>query len=266
MLILASLAGSAGAAGFDEKAAAPQIQDVGTLRSQAQSFSARVNELQDAGTEQLIINRALAAERFDLIWRIQQAIDLHLPLGDLSATGFVSQGNGAYGIDFNAFPQWERVDRKIAVLLPTYNWEALVQYLMNRGFTADEAARLKAFLASRDVKAEASQKKLPVVLGFGKVVRKFDKAKRAVPDGLVLSYLYQRERVGAEATREWAASLLSSIGAHGARILLSAMSEGESSSVWSPDDRAAGIADVLASTRRPDFEQRATAQATGASP
>jgi len=266
MLMLASLAGSAGAVGFDEKAAAPQIQDAGTLRSQAQSFSARFTELQDAGMEQLITNRVLAAERFDLTWRIQQAIDLRRPLGDMSAIGFVSHGNSTYGIDFNAFPQWERVDRKLAVLLPTYDWETLVQYLMNRGFTADETARLKAFLASRDAKAEANQKKLPIALGFGKVVRKFDQAKRAVPDSLVLSYLYQRESAAAEATREWAAALLNSIGAHGARILLSAMSEGTSTSVWTPEDRAAGIADVLASARRPDFEQRATTQATGATP
>jgi hypothetical protein len=266
MLLFAGLAGSALAVEFDEKVVAPPMQDAETLRGEAQSFSARFTALQDAGTEQLITNQALAAERFDLAWRIQQAIDLHRPPGEMSAIGFVSRGNDSYGIDFNAFPQWERVDRKLAVLLPTYHWESLVQYLMNRGFTADEIARLKAFLASRDVNSESNRRKLPIALSFSKVVKKFVKLKRAVPDAMVISYLYQRERAAAEATREWAADLLNSIGAHGARILLSAMSEGESTSVWSPSDRAAGIAEVLAAVRRPDFEQLATAQAAGVTP
>jgi hypothetical protein len=266
VFVLAGLAGIAQAVEFDEKVTAPLMKDAGTLRSQAQSFSARVTALQDAGTEQLITNRALASERFDLAWQIQQAIDQHRPLGDVSGLGFVSRGDGSYDIDFNSFPQWERVDRKLAALLPTYDWEALAQILMNRGFSADETAQLKSYLASRAPGAEAQRKKLPVALGFSKIVGKYDKLKRPVPDAVVLSYIYQRERAGAEATREWTVDLLTSIGAHGARILLSAMSEGASSAVWAPSDQPAGIAGTLAAVRRPDFEQQAAAQAAGATP
>ena len=266
MLMLAAQAGIAQAVEFDEKAKAPLMKDAGTLRSQAQSFSARFAALQDAGTEQLITNRALASERFDLAWQIQQAIDLHRPLGDVSAIGFVSRGDGSYDIDFNSFPQWERVDRKLAALLPTYDRETLAQILMNRGFSTDETAQLESYLAGRDPGAEARRKKLPVALSFGKVVGKYDKLRRPVPDAVVLSYIYQRERAGAEATREWTADLLNSIGAHGARILLSAMSEGTSTAVWAPSDQPAGIADILAAVRRPDFEQQAAAQAAGATP
>ena len=266
LLLFTSLAGIASAVEFDEKLKAPLIRDPAELRTQAQAYSARFAELQDAAGEQLITNRTLAGERFDLSWQLQQAIDAHRPLGDLSAIGFVSREDGSYHIDFNSFPQWERVDRKLATLLPTYQRESLVQILSNRGFTADETAKLEAYLASRDAGAEANQRRLPIALSFSKVVKKYDKLRRPVPDAVVLSYIYQRERASAEATREWAAGLLEAIGAHGSRILLSAMSEGTSTSVFAPSDQAAGIADTLAAVRRPDFEQQATAQSKGVKP
>jgi hypothetical protein len=266
LLLLSSLAGIASAVEFDERLQAPMVKDPGQLRTQAQAFSARFAELQDAAGERLIANRTLAGERFDLAWQLQQAIDVHRPLGDLSAVGFVDRGDGSYAIDFNSFPQWERVDRKLATLLPTYQRDSLLQILMNRGFTADETTRLEAYLASRDASAEAAQRKLPVALSFSKVVRKYDKLHRPVPDAVVLSYIYQRERAGAEATREWAAGLLDSIGAHGARILLSAISEGASTAIWAPSDQPGGIADTLAAVRQPDFEQQATARSLGAKP
>jgi hypothetical protein len=266
LVLLAGLAGIASAVEFDETVKAPLVKDAAALRSQAQSFSTRFAALQDAAGEQLITNRTLASERFDLSWQIQQAIDAHQPLGDLSAVGFAGRGDGSYDVDFNSFPQWERVDRKLAALMPTYEWDSLVQILLNRGFTADETAKLEAYLASRDANAEATRRKLPIALSFSKVVRKYDKLRRPVPDAVVLSYIYQRERAAAEATREWAAGLLDSLGAHGARILLSAISEGVSTAVWAPSDQRAGIADTLATVRRPDFEQQASAQAQGAKP
>jgi hypothetical protein len=266
MLILANLAGLARAAEFDEKVIVPLMKDAGTMRAHAQSFSARFGDLKATGLEQLVTNRALASEQFDLVWQLQQAIDVRRPLGDIAALGFVSRGDGSYDIDFHAFPQWERVDRKLAALLPTFNQEALVQQLTNRGFTADEAANLQIYLASHDANAAAKAKKLPVALGFSKLVKKFDMTHRTVPDSLVLSYVYQRERASADATREWAAGLLNSLGAHGARILLSTVNEGTSTSVWAPSDQSAGIADTLAIVRRPDFEELATAQIKGETP
>ena len=266
MLILANLAGIAQATEFDEKVNAPLMKDAATMRAQAQSFAARFGDLKDIGLEQLITHRALATEQFDLVWQVQQAIDMRRPLGDVAALGFVSRGDGSYDIDFNAFPQWERIDRKLAALLPTFNQDALLQQLTNRGFTADEASNLKTYLASHDAKAVADGKKLPVALSFSKLVKKFDLTNRPVPDSVVLSYIYQRERASADATREWAAGLLNSVGPHGARILLSTLSEGTSTSVWAPSDRAAGIADTLAVVRQPDFEHLATVQAQGETP
>lgn len=266
MLMLAGFAGVAGAVDFDERVKAPLMKDAGTLRAQAQSFSARFAELQAAGPEQLITNRTLAGERFDLAWQIQQAIDVGRPLGDVSGIGFVNRGDGSYSIDLDAFPQWDRIDRELSEVLPRLNWDAFEQQLMNRGMQKEAAAKLKAYVDTHDVRAATNAKLLPISLSFSKLVGKFDKLKRPVSDATVLSYVYQRARAASEGSREWTSGLLGSVDAHSSRILLSAMSEGETSAIWSPSDQAAGIADILATVRRPDFEQRATAEMKGATP
>jgi hypothetical protein len=266
VVALASLSGIARAAEFDERVKAPLMKDAGTLRAQVQSFSARFAALQAAGPEQLITNRTLAGERFDLAWQIQQAIDVQRPLGDLSELGFVSRGDGSYGIDLNAFPQWDRVDQKLPAILPQLNWGAFAQQLINRGMTAAETAQLRTYIDSHDAGAASSARTLPISLSFSKLVRKYDKINRPVPDATVLSYLYQRERAASEVKREWTAGLFGAVDPHGARILRSALSEGISSSIWAPSDQAEGIADILAVVRQPDFEQRATEQAKGATP
>jgi hypothetical protein len=262
----ALLANPAQAAGFDERMKAPLMKDAGTLRTQAQSYSARFAALQGAGPEQLITNRALAGERFDLSWQIQQAIDVGRPLGDLSAIGFVDRGDGSYGIDLQQFPQWDRVDQTLTALLPQMDWDVYSRDLANRGMTNSAVAKLKDYVASHDARVAVGEKTLPISLSFSHVIRKFDKIKRPVPDAIVLSYVYQRERAGADATREWTAGLLESVDAHSAHILLSAFAEGHPAYIWAPSDQPAGIADILATVRRPDFEELATASAKGVAP
>lgn len=266
VVMFASLAGISRAADFDEKVRAPLMKDAGTLRAQVQTFAARFAALQAAGPEQLITSRTLAGERFDLAWQIQQAIDVRRPLGDISELGFVSRGDGSYSIDLNAFPQWDRVDQKLPEILPRLNWGAFAQQLSIRGMTAAETGKLKAYIDSHDAGVARTARTLPISLSFSKLVRKYDRIKRPVPDATVLSYVYQRERAASEVTREWTVGLFDAVDAHGARILRSALSEGVSSSIWAPSDQAEGIADILATVRQPDFEQRATAQASGATP
>jgi hypothetical protein len=263
MLVLASLAVTAQAVEFDERLKVPLMKDAGTLRTQAQSFSARFADLKDAGPEQLITNSTLARERFDLAWQIQQAIDVHRPLGDLTTLGFVSRGDGSYSIDLNAFPQWNRLDQQLAGLLPQMNWDVFMRQLVDRGMPPAEVAKLKQYVATHDARASAGEKALPISLSFARIVGKYDKLKQPVPDPVVLSYVYQRARSTADATREWADGLLTSVGAQSARILLSSLGEGQSTSVWAPDNQPAGLADILATVRQPDFEARATAQAKG---
>ncbi|MEO8061116.1 MAG: hypothetical protein ABI821_00060 [Pseudomonadota bacterium] len=266
MLMFASLAGNVQAAEFDQKLSAPLMKDAGTLRTQAQSYSTRFVALQGAGPEQLITNRALASERFDLAWQIQQSIDVHRPLGDLSAVGFVDRGDGSFSIDLEKFPQWDRLDQALSGLLPQLEWEAYSRELINRGMARNEAVKMGAYVASHNVRAAVGAKTLPISLGFSRLVRKFDKLKRPVPDALVLSYVYQRERAAAEATREWTAGLLESVDAQGARVLLSVAAEGQPTYIWGPSDQPGGIADILATVRQPNFEQLVTASANGEAP
>ena len=266
LLLLASAGGVVLAADFDEKLKVPLMKDAGTLRTQAQSFSARFNELESAGVEQLITNRTLAGERFDLAWQIQQAIDTHRPLGDVSVIGLVSRGDGSYKIDLNKFPQWNRLDQSFVAILPQLNWDAFAQQLVNRGMAPNETAKLRQYIATHDARAAAGARMLPISLSFSGLVRKYDKIKRPVPDSVVLAYVYQRARADAEATREWTEGLLKSVEAQSARVLLSTLSEGEASSIWAPSDQAAGIAEILKSVRLPNFEELATAQSRGEIP
>jgi hypothetical protein len=266
VLMFATLSGIAAAVEFDERVKAPLMKDGAALRTQAQSYSARFATLRESGPEELITNQVLAGERFDLSWQIQQAIDVHRPVGDLSAVGFVDRGDGSYSVDLLAFPQWDVPDRHLSTLLPQMNWDAVSRQLISRGMTPDESAKLGQYFATHDLNAMTAAKTLPLSVGFSRVVRKFDKLKRPVPEALVLSYVYQRARAADEATRQWMADLLQSVGAHGGRIVLSSLAEGESKSVWSPSDQSAGIADILATVRKTNFEELATAEAQGAAP
>ena len=266
MFVLAGLAGIAQAAEFDEKVNAPMAKDAAALKSQAQSFVTQFVEMPSAGTEPRIAEPALARVRFDLEWQFQRSIDQHRPLGDVSALGLVEAGDGSYRIDLSANPQWRRLEEDLAAMLPLANLDAYAQNLIARGFLESDVPKLKTYVATHDVRAMAMARTLPMVLSFSRVVKKYDKAKRSIPDSLVLSYLYQRKKVVFDAQREWAVGLLEPLEPRSARVLLSLTEETQASVVWGPSDQPAGIADVLAAARLPDFEERAKAQAQGATP
>jgi hypothetical protein len=263
LLMLACCAGQAQAVEFDEKVKAPQVREPAVLRSQAQSYVTKFVALQDTGPQYLINNRELAAERFDLVWQIQQAIDVHRPLGDLSAVGLEAQSDGSYRIDYNASPQWNEPGRFPSSWLQTVDWDGFGKELIERGFRPGDVAQIRDYVATHDASRAAQQRSLPLAISFSRVVKKFDRIKRPVDDGLVLSYLYQLGRIQAEATREWADGLLSSLDAQRGRILLAYFSDMTSTGIWAPSDQRAGIDELLRRMRLPDFEQLATAEAAG---
>jgi hypothetical protein len=82
----------------------------------------------------------------------------------------------------------------------------------------------------------------------------------------VFAFLYQRDKVVAETRRAWAEGLIRTLDDQRARILQSYFSEMQSMGYWSPDDVEAGVANMLAIMRLPDYEQRATAEARGVTP
>jgi len=263
---LAGLVSIVHAAEFDQKLQAPRVVNLADLRQQVQSFAAHFAELQSASPVTLNTDRALSQQRFDLMWQIQQAIDVHKPLGDLSAVGLTAREDGGVNVDLDAFPQWNRLDTFLAGALPQMDLAALGQNLANRGFVEGDMEKLKAYLATHDARAATDAANLPLALSFSKLVKKYDKIKRPVPENVVLSYLYQREKVATETQRAWLNGLLESVDEHSARVLLSFFAESKFSAIWAPSDQAAGIADVLATVRLPDFEQLAVKQAQGEAP
>jgi hypothetical protein len=262
LLMLACFAGGAQAVEFDERVEAPMVKEPAALRTRAQLYVSKFSALQ-AAPQELINNRALAMERFDLAWQIQRAIDTHRPLGDLSSVGLEAQQDGSYRVDYNASPQWNQLDELLAGWLGQVSWDAFGKQLIDRGFRAEDVATLKQYVSTHDLQQTSRREKLPLALSFSKVVRKYDKIKRPVDDAMVLSYIYQREKLSAERSREWAEGLLSALDAQRSRILLAYFGEMKSTGVWAPSDQRAGIDEQLRLMRLPNFEQLATSEAAG---
>jgi len=131
---------------------------------------------------------------------------------------------------------------------------------------ADDLAKLQEFLKTHDAKLTIAAATAPISVSFSRVVKKFDKLKRPVPDALVMAYIYQREGVAAETQRKLASSLLDSVGPAGTRVLQSYLGEMQNSGVYAPSDQRAGIDGLLANLRLPDFEQKLAAEAKGVTP
>jgi hypothetical protein len=265
-LILAGTAAAAQAVEFDERVKAPSVTEPAAFRAQADSFKQRVRSLKEAGPRELMMNRALFAERFDLTWQLQRAMNARRPLGDLAEVGFVSRGDGSYAIDYEAHPEWHRLDEAMAGWLPLADWTTLGAELRARGFRESDITALQEYVRTHDARGASARSSLPLAISFSKVVKKLDRVKRPVPDNLVLSYLYQRSRADAEATREWAEGLLQALDPQRARILLSYFDEMKFTGVIAPDDQRGGIDELLKLMRQPNFEQLATAEAKEGTP
>jgi hypothetical protein len=260
-LLTLALSGSAQAVEFDASLRAPMMKSQGELKSQAQDYSAKFNAARAAAPDRLVTDTALGREQFDLAWKVKRAIDEQRPLDELATVGIVSDVNGHVRIDFNAYPQWLPYEERFAALLVEPNMEGLGKELTQRGFREADVAALGSYLSTHNLEHASAERTLPVALSFNKLVQKFDRTRRVVDPGLVLSFVYQRERARSDATREWAAGLLQTLDAQRARILFDYVSEPESFGYWTPTVQSVAFAEILATMRRPDFEQQAIAEA-----
>jgi hypothetical protein len=264
--MFAGVVGIAHAVEFDEKVKAPMFKDAAELRSRAQAYSGRDALARPAGLDALVRNRSLSLERFDMSWELQRAIDDKRSFGDLSGQGVVDRGDGTFSVDLSNYPQWGDPAEHLASMLSALDPALLGTELARRGMKPEDQVKLQEYLAAHPEKADTGAAALPVSVSFSRIVRKYDKLKRAVPDLLVLSYIYQRERATTEARRAWAGSLLDAIGPGASRILESYFGEMKETAVWGPSDTRAGIDGLLANLRLPDFEQKAAAEAKGVTP
>jgi hypothetical protein len=261
--MFASVVGVAHAVEFDEKLKAPQAKNVEQLRLVAKAASQEFMEASLDTRADLLRDDSKARRRFDARWTVAHAVETRAPLGDLAEFGIVPNDKGEVRIDLRKYPQWDDFESTAVHLLSRIRLDALGEQFANRGMTDADVAAISAYVASHDAAAMERRAGLPVTLSFGKVVRKYDKIRRAVPKELVVDYFYQLEAAGSEADRAWLRGLLDSLEAHAARILLSWLGELNSTVLWAPSDMDTAIRDRLAALRQADFEKRATAEALG---
>ena len=261
-LVLASFAGSARAVEFDEKVKAPMAKGGAELKAQAESYSASFARLREASPVEMVSDKALALAHFELTWQLERALEEKRPLEDLSAVGLVKYESG-FSIDYRLFPQWNPFPEVLTDLVPTMRMDVVGPQLIARGFRESDIAALQSYVEAHNLKLETSAKTLPLAIGFSKIVKKYDKVKRPAGKDLVFSYLYQRGKVETEVRRAWSEGLVRALDDQRMRILHSYFSEMQSIGYFLPEDADAGVAGLLAVMRLPDYEQRATAEATG---
>lgn len=267
MLALAGVGGIASAVEFDEKIKAPMMKNAVELKTQAQSFATKYREIRAATPALLITDAALARQQVDLRWQLEQAINNGRPVGELAAIGLVSHADGSYSIDPSEHPEWRDLPETMKSTLSSDLVDGVSEALVQRGFRLEDVSTLKAYVAAHDAKAEASAATLPATLGFSRVVRKFDKAGRPVPDALVISHWYQNTRTMVESNRIWAEGLLKALDAQRRRVLLSYFTqEVKGSEFFIPESVSVAIGQTLAAVRLPDFEKRVTAESRGDAP
>jgi len=266
VVMFASVVGIAQAVEFDEKVKTPQSKDAVEMGAKARSYSERAAQVRSAGIAAAVRDRNLAATRFDVEWEIQRAIDFSRPIGDLVSEGIVDRGDGSYGVDLGAHPQWDDPAEQLAIAAPLLSQAGVAAELTRRGMRPEDFAKVRDYVATHDLQTATAAAALPIAVSFSRVVKKLDKIKRPVSDALVFSYIYQRERATTEARRVWAEGLVDSLGESGLRVLESYIDEMKSTAIWSPSDPRAGIDGMLAILRRSDFEQKATAEAKGVTP
>ena len=256
MLALAGFGGVAQAVEFDEKLKVPMMKSAGEFSTQAKSFATKCREIHAATPAQLITNAALTRQQFDLSWQLERNISERRPPGNLETMGFVSLGNGGYSVDTRKYPEWRFLGDSIATIFSSNLRDGVYEELLQRGFRSEDVAALKEYIVTHDVKQSTRTATVPIALGFQRVVQKFDKAGRPVPDALVVSYWYQSTRAYFDANRAWSEGLLKTLDDQRVRVLLSYLSEVDSYRSLTPDSVTEEISGTLASVRSPDFEKR----------
>jgi hypothetical protein len=256
MFTIAALGGVAHAVGFDEKLKAPMMTSAADFKAQSKSFATRYRDTGAATPAELVTNLSLTKQQFDLSWQLERAINEGRPPDGIEAMGFVSLGNGGYSIDTKKHPEWRAQGERIAAIFNSILRDDVFGELLQRGFRPDDVSALKEYIASHDVKQATRAATATVAVAFQKLVQKFDKAGRPIPDALVVSYWYQSTLAYSNASRAWSEGLLKILDAQRRRVLLSYLSEQESQKSLIPESVSEAIKGTLASLRSPDFEKR----------
>ena len=261
--MFAGVIGVAHAVEFDEKVKAPIARNSEQLRSMARAASQEFAEGPLDSRETAFRDANATRRKFDARWTVLRAVEGRAPLEGLGEYGLQRSEDGSVHIDLQKYPQWDSTESRLVGILTHIQMDAFGLDLVNRGMQESDVAKLAQYVTSNDAAAQSRSAALPVTLGFAKLVRKYDKIKRAIPDDVVFDYFYQRDAATTESDRRWLAGLLDELQPQGRRILLSYFDGLSATAVWGPSDNDAGIRSTLANFRLPDFEQRARAEAAG---
>ncbi len=266
MLAISAVAGAVNAFEFDQSFKDPRMRTAAELLPQAKDFVTTYRQAYAATPAQLINNSSLARRQFDMRWQLQRAVDEGRPLVEFADMGLVSRGDGSYTIDIKAHPEWGDLSRDIVGLMAPDGVGTTSLMLVEAGFRPEDVATLKNYAESHDAAAAARMAALPITLGFIRVVKKLDKAKRPVPDTLVTSFFYQRTLAMSESNRLWVAELFRQFDAQRVRIMLSTFLELGTVGYWIPEKTNIAIAATLSNVRLPNVEELARAEAEGVTP
>ncbi len=256
LMVALGLGGVVHAAEFDEKLKTPKMKSAADFKSQAQSFATKYREVRAANPAQLVTDASLAKQQFDLKWQLERAINERRPPGDLETLGFQKLDNGGYSIDTRKYPEWRAQGDNIATIFGSNLGDGFYEELLQRGFRPEDVAAVTEYIATHDVKKATRAATVPIALSFQRAVLKFDEAGTPVPDALVVSYWYQSTSGYNDARRAWSEGFLKTLDAQRTRVLLSYLSELDSSTSLIPEPVGEAISGTLASMRLPNFEKR----------
>jgi hypothetical protein len=249
-----SLAGAALAVEFDEKVKAPRAASGAELQGKLESIAAKITGADALGPLDALRSSSFVRERFDARWMLGQMIDSRVPLPELEALGFKADGNGSYTIDTREHPQWRPLEDRIQLLSSPKVLGGLEKELAARGLNAEDFAKIREYIAQRDLEQERAQSKLAIMISAGKMAKKMQKLGR-LDDQFMASLSYQRARSIAEVERRWATGLLDTLPPQGQRVLASYLTEVPSTTSFVPEPTADAYRQEKELLLRPDFER-----------
>lgn len=220
-------AGHTVAASFDEKAQAPRVASSKELRAKLEAhFATFERKQQDPDPAAFIRDRVAHKQWSDLYFAAQLAMDEKTPLKGLEAFGLVAKPGGKYGVDLQAFPQWEPLDSRLYKLRNEEVVESYVPALKARGFRDEDVEALRTYLANNDPEVAVYAEGRPLVETFARRLQGQRNAGQKLNLQEVLAYRYQKSTIRAEAQRNWALGLMDALDRQRQRALASFLDEG----------------------------------------
>ena len=244
---------------FDATQRAPSVKTGGELRTTLESYRSTMQRVAVATPFDSLRDKSAMRQRFDARWLLGRMVDARAPLPELQELGFEARDDGFYQIHTELHPEWRFLDRQLIGYTRPAMLDLISDDLLARGLRREDLDAIGRFVAEHDLDRAEQVRKLEFVLNASKVVQKLQKMKRPINDDLMLSFFYQRAYGIAEVEREWAQSLLDSLGQQQQRILISFLGEQPEKFIIGPTDTSAALEHERQLLLRPDIEQLARA-------